>query len=42
MKDYGFEPYNEIKYQPKGDTREHAAIVFNRVNNENGDSVLYL
>ena len=42
MKDYGFEPYDEIKYHPKGDKREHTAIVFNRVNNENGDSVLYL
>ena len=31
MKDYGFEPYDEIKYQPKGDTREHTAIVFNRI-----------
>lgn len=27
MKDYGFEPYDEIKYQHKGDTREHTAIV---------------
>ena len=34
MKDYGFEPYDEIKYQPKGDTREHTAIVFNRVKTE--------
>ena len=31
MNDYGFEPYDEIKYQPKGDTREHTAIVFNRI-----------
>lgn len=34
MKDYGFEPYDEIKYQPKVDTREHTAIVFNRVKTE--------
>ena len=36
MKDYGFDPYDEIKYQPKGDTREHTAIVFNRVKTELG------
>ena len=34
MKDYGFEPYNEIKYHPNGDTREHTAIVFNIVKTE--------
>ena len=34
MNDYGFEPYDEIKYQPKGDTREHTAIVFNRIKTE--------
>lgn len=36
MKDYGFEPYDEIKYQPNGDTIEHTAIVFNRVKTEIG------